>query len=209
MTATDPRLIRRLTGSYLSDPRPDDWQVAADHFEESGDIENARLWRRRGQWYLPLRQAFDWLIPDAARGLSSVAHPGVFQVDFRRSKSCVCITATWGRAAIRDGRGKGNQIQLREADNPVARRRFTSRLVGLIDELALIEHVGREIDLTDAQRLLAAGVLYSPTDSPRQPTLYLMDHAGRHIATYLRAGWTYLLVDTVRRAPQSLPLGDA
>jgi hypothetical protein len=53
------RKLRELTHAYLLRPEPDYWLVAADLLEESGLGDEAALWRRRGQWFGPIREVLD------------------------------------------------------------------------------------------------------------------------------------------------------
>lgn len=63
MTAVCKRTLRALTGSYLSRPDVQAWLAAADLYEEAGEGETARLWRRRATYYPPLVIAWRESVP--------------------------------------------------------------------------------------------------------------------------------------------------
>lgn len=76
MTATreTDAVLRRLTACHLSRPDPAAWLAAADRCEELGRDEEARLWRRRAEWFAGLRD----LIEYAARGTCGQSFRGRF-----------------------------------------------------------------------------------------------------------------------------------
>lgn len=58
MTTDRRKLLRQMTGAYLARPDPVAWLAAADIYEEAGDQKKAALWRRRGELFPPLLEAY-------------------------------------------------------------------------------------------------------------------------------------------------------
>lgn len=58
MTPTE-RLLKHLTRRPVADPRPEDWLVAADLLMDLGREKESLKWRRRGQWFPALLQAYE------------------------------------------------------------------------------------------------------------------------------------------------------
>lgn len=57
MSPDQRRTFRRLAHAYIARPDPAAWLLAADILEECGRDEEARLWRRRAEWYPAMRDA--------------------------------------------------------------------------------------------------------------------------------------------------------
>ncbi len=155
----DELFVRNMLRRHIASPDPVAWLAAADHFEEKGDAESARKWRRRGEWYPILHPIAKLLMkPGTPRGSGDRAIVGPFEVRFSRKTSSMLVEAfrvsstAHERQAkslywAHDGEGAmtpvhgSSQWRVHVSENRDVY--LNGRVIDLIDWLADTEHVVR------------------------------------------------------------------
>ena len=107
MTTIDPRTVKHLGRNLYAAPDPLAWLALADVYEEAGDEQKAKLWRRRGEAYARLYQCAQRSAADTQDGYR-FACVGRYNVYLHRRKKTVLVVVDGAGRKLRFLSRKGN-----------------------------------------------------------------------------------------------------
>lgn len=119
-------LLRQMIGAYIARPDPVGWLAAADWLEEQGRDAEARLWRRRGMYYMAVLSAYERTVAGDPRTI----HFGGLAIDFHRKEKTIKLAFRSLTPPFR----YSAEYWLRNSNNPG--RYLTRNIIWLIDRYA-------------------------------------------------------------------------